>query len=416
MKRILVVLFLCGCSTPPEPEPRQEPAIAPSAPPIEARQARPLTLKEALELADRHHPDIREAQARVDAAQGRLRQAGAWPDPELVGRVEGAGASRDPEYLAGVSQPLPIGGRVDAARRAEERDRERLDLELEVRRRTVRARVHAAFAAALHAAQARDLQASAAEDADRAHAVARALVASGEGLPVDITRARVESIKARLERDRSASLAREALARLGAAIGSPVDSVTGSLEMAFEVPAMEAIRERLQDHPALKAARAGVLVHEARLDLAEAQRVPDVNLELLYRRLGETDEDSFDAGVSVRLPVFDGSRGRVREALGDRRAAQARADQSALELGRDLQVAHARFSRALDASRAMKESLLEAHDEIARVYEARYAAGDASLTELLPVRRERHGARLAYLEALREVMEAWTELSFYIGG
>ena len=87
---------------------------------------------------------------------------------------------------------------------------------------------------------------------------------------------------------------------------------------------------------------------------------------------------------------------------------------SAINLGRDLQQAHLRLSRALDASRALKEGLVNQQDEIARAYEARYAAGDASLAEVLPVRRERIAARLAYLESLRDVMEAWAALSAFV--
>lgn len=43
--------------------------------------------------------------------------------------------------------------------------------------------------------------------------------------------------------------------------------------------------------------------------------------------------------------------------------------------------------------------------------EARHAAGDLSLSELLPTRRDAAAADLAHLESLRDVMRAWAELS-----
>jgi outer membrane protein TolC len=40
----------------------------------------------------------------------------------------------------------------------------------------------------------------------------------------------------------------------------------------------------------------------------------------------------------------------------------------------------------------------------------RYAAGDISLAEILPVRRDWATVQLNYLESLRDVMLAWAEV------
>jgi cobalt-zinc-cadmium efflux system outer membrane protein len=415
MKRFLIVLSLvasgCAGSAPP---PVEEPAPSP-APLIEARPepVGSLTLDEALKIAEGGHPELAEARARADAARGRARQGGAWPDPALVGRVEAAGSDDREEYLAGVSQAFPIGGRLGAARRAEELDAERFDLELESRRRHVLGKVQATFAAALYSDRALALLNEASADAGRAVAVAQSLATSGEGLPIDVSRARIERLRVILERDRTESLSKEARLALVAAIGRPgleIGTLEGSLERAIELPTLESLVSRLGDHPAMRAARAGVLAHEARIDAAEARRIPDINLDLLYHRLEETRENTFDVGVSLTLPLFDRNRGSIREAKADRRAAQARAEMSSIELARELEQAHVKLARALAAAKTIKEELVVRYDEIARSYEARYTAGDASLSDLLPVRRERIAARMYYLEALRDVMEAWAQL------
>ncbi|MCL4788218.1 MAG: TolC family protein [Verrucomicrobia bacterium] len=43
-----------------------------------------LTLEQALEMAERQHPQLAEARAQVEAAAGRAQQAGALPTPELI--------------------------------------------------------------------------------------------------------------------------------------------------------------------------------------------------------------------------------------------------------------------------------------------------------------------------------------------
>ena len=58
----------------------------------------------------------------------------------------------------------------------------------------------------------------------------------------------------------------------------------------------------------------------------------------------------------------------------------------------------------------MKTEILAKADTVLKGAEARYAAGDISLAEILPVRRDWAAVQLTYLESLRDVMQAWAEL------
>jgi len=78
-----------------------------------------------------------------------------------------------------------------------------------------------------------------------------------------------------------------------------------------------------------------------------------------------------------------------------------------------LRQAHTRLTSALADARAFREIILPRAEVVLRAFEGRYAAGDASLTEILPIRREYTATELAYLESLRLVMEAWADLSPY---
>src|SRR5687768_4960612 len=88
-----------------------------------------LTLGDALALAERHHPDLAEARALLDAAEGRARQAGLFPNPEAIARIESAPlrgrTTGDAEYLAGVAQTIPLGPRLSKAKQAEQLEREK---------------------------------------------------------------------------------------------------------------------------------------------------------------------------------------------------------------------------------------------------------------------------------------------------
>jgi outer membrane protein TolC len=62
----------------------------------------------------------------------------------------------------------------------------------------------------------------------------------------------------------------------------------------------------------------------------------------------------------------------------------------------------------------LQEEILPRAETVLRGAEARYAAGDANLIDVLPARRERTSLQLAYLESLREVLEAWAQLSPFL--
>ncbi|MBM3892083.1 MAG: TolC family protein, partial [Verrucomicrobia bacterium] len=263
-----------------------------------------LTLEQALALAEQHHPDLAEARALADAAEGRARQAGAFPNPEAVARVESAPingrTTGEAEYLAGLAQTIPLGSRLSRARQAEQLDRQRLLLDAEAKLRAVRRRVHNAFATALYQEQASSAQSKLTASANELVAVTKARLQAGDVTADELARAEMEFSRARLEHQRAIALHFQSLTSLAGAIGRPalrVASITGSLETAFDVPALEAIAADLDRHPAIASADAAVTAQSARVDLAKAERIPDINVELLYRRVEADKANTFDFGL-----------------------------------------------------------------------------------------------------------------------
>ena len=374
-----------------------------------------LTLEQAFDLAERLQPDLAEARALVEAAEGRAIQAGKFPNPEGVARIESAPfqgrTTGEAEYVAGVAQPIPLGGRLSKAREAERLETERRVRELDVRRRELRRRVHSAFATALYQERAFQTQSEIARGFEQALITTKARVEAGDALREDMARAEMELARAKVELQRTQSLREQATIALTAAIGDPsmsVNSLAGSLDAAFEIPTLETLAANLSSHPIAAAADAAIRVRTARVDLAKAERIPDIRVEVLYRRLEAERRNSFDVGVSIPLPLFDRNQGRLREARAELAAAEARSRSTQNDLNLRLRESHAQLSTALASSRALKTEILPRADTVLKAAEARYAAGDISLNEVLPVRRDWAAVQLTYLESLREVMQTWS--------
>lgn len=377
-----------------------------------------LSLEDALEIAETLQPELAEARAAVDAAEGRARQAGAFPNPEAI-----IGAQQLPlngpnerEYVAGVGQTLPLGGRLSKTRSAELLDREVRARGLEVKRRDIRKRVHNAFATALYQEHAHEAQSQILQNAERAVNTTRARVEVGDALREDLARVEMEWARARVELQRARSLRDQALIALGSAMGDAtlsVKSLAGTLETTFELPTLETLAASLPAQPEAALAQADIQARNARVDAAKAERIPDVKVELLYHRLEATKSDTLDLGLSIPLPLFNRNQGRLREARAEVAAAEARARMTQNELTTRLRGSHLQLTAALANSSALKTEVLPRAATLLKGAEARYAAGDIGLAELLPVRRDWAAVQLTYLESLRDVMQAWAELKSF---
>jgi cobalt-zinc-cadmium efflux system outer membrane protein len=187
----------------------------------------------------------------------------------------------------------------------------------------------------------------------------------------------------------------------------------GSLESPPTVPAFEALMAQLGASPFAAAAEAAVAAQQARVDLVHAQRIPDLTLDLAYRRIGDMD-NAVDVGVRMPLALFDRQQGTLHEARSALVEAEALAQAREHELLLDLRAAYRTLTRARDQVTQLQQVILPRAEQVLRVTETRYTSGDVSLSELLPVRRDWTNLRLDYLDALHEVKQAWAALSPYM--
>lgn len=377
-----------------------------------------LTLEQAIEIALRAHPHLAEAAANLESARARAATAGRMPNPEIVGRMESApvssGTAAQAEYIAGLTQTIPLGARLKAAREVERASIDLREKERQAAAWSLARSVRGAFATALFTSEVLQAQTGLAANLGELLRISSARVEQGDAAPNDLARLQAEAAQQRLAVAETQSLHREAMHALSAALGDfkiPVQSLAGSLEDALGLAATGTGTLGISENPSLAVMESATEAQRARVRLARSERIPDVNLDLFYRRLQGARDNAFDVGVRVPIPVFDQKRSRVREAESDLRAAEARQELARNEVGRDLRSREIALERALSAASVLRSEVLPKYEASLRGAEARYAAGDASLADVLAMRRETTQTRLQYLQALRTVMESWADLT-----
>lgn len=378
---------------------------------------RPLTLAEARQIALENSPDLAAAQQRVVAAKAMLEQSGAafWPQIRLSGTYS---ASDNPVQAfmmtlnqrafdmgrANFNQPgttdnlnakvlaaysLYNGGRDIANRKAarlgtqasqETLAAARNDLVFEVTRAWHNVNKARQFVRAAEAAVA-SMEANRKTAADRQEA--------GQALKSDVLDAEVRLAAARenLVQARNAVLLAETAFRFVLGVGE-TQNVTAA-ERVDTDPIVTTLPDTLDvsARPELRAAQHAVAIAEQQLAAAKGGYRPRVQAFASYdldSGNARHFEDSWLAGVSVELDVFDGflSRNKVAEARANLEVArqqlrkvelalQLEAKQAALQLAE----AQARLDTTAKAVAQAEESL--------QITKERYAAGLALLTQLL---------------------------------
>lgn len=375
----------------------------------------PLTLEDAIASARAARPELAAADARLRAARAATEQAGAWPNPAGFLRLEDApregDAWRGAERIVGLSQSLPLGGRLGAARRAAGAVATTREHEREARRRAVESEVRAAFAAAVHARGALVLHREAADIASRLLDMIAQRLEQGDAPVSDRRRARAELGVAEAALAAAVATDEAARAALAAAMGDPSripTAVSGGESVAPSPGGLDDLLAGLDEAPLTLVARGRTAESEALVTAASRARIPDLDLEAGLRE--SPAGSSFDLGFRISLPLFDRGGAGIAAARAEAEAAAAVARAGRGRLEARLRVAHATLVAATRGAVIYGEIVVPETRAALASAEAAYAAGETGLTEVLLARRDWLEARLAHIGLVRDAGLADAEL------
>lgn len=393
--------------------------IIPAAEPTQLGVPAELTLREALRLALSANPRLQALEWELRKAEGRTRQAGARPNPELSFDLENiGGSSAGSEATLSVGQLLELGGKRSARVGAARAEQQVVSLDIQTERLVLFGEVSTRFIEALAAERSFTLSDEEIRAAEEAAATNAQRVRAGAAHPVERRRADVELANLRLERAILQSEVSLARSRLSSTWGEPeprFERLIGLLDSLPPLPSIDSVRSRAEASPVLARWRAEREARERRLDLERARRIPNVTPMAGVRTLSDGAERTFVGGVSLPLPIFDRNRGAIDEASASLRQAPLGEAQARLELRRSLTESHVTLRRARDKLDAIRRDVLP---EAARAFEEMrvgYERGRFSYLDLLEARRTWLRARREELQTLLAAHLAFAELERLVG-
>lgn len=369
---------------------------------------RTVTVEECLARAAERSLSLRAGAARTDAAAGRTRQASRRLNPRLEAEVENVAGSGEvsgfdaAETTLSLSQEIELGGkrhRRTAVAEAEatvaraDEAVQRHELLVETRRAALQA-----LAAQERVRLAEELLALARET----EAVAVARERAGKTTSLETERARAETAQAGMDLEDRRADQHEAVLELAGLLGEAeptFDAVAGSLDAPpAALPGADALLLRAASHPALVAADARRAALDAQVRHEEAERTPNLEVAAGVRRLEESEDYGFVAGIGVELPLFSRSLDAVRAAEAERAAAQLELDAARLKNDAAIRRSCARL-QALSAKDArLRETVVPTAERALALVKQAHAQGKAGYLDVLEARRAVAEARSALID------------------
>jgi len=363
-------------------------------------------------------PGALEAEALVDAAEARARQAGVRPNPELSLEAENAFGTGpfsgygNAETTLSVSQDLDLWGRRSARVGVAQAEGRTSNLRRDLATLDAAGRLALAYAEA-EAADRRFLLAQEALDLTIADARAlMILVEEGREPLFRGVQAQSQAAAARAALEEARAEREAAFARLTvvAMLPAPVTSIPTSL-LDREPPA---VGQMASTAPEVRVAEAERAAAESRIEVERVRARPDVRVSVGVRRYEAEDATALTFGVSMPLPLFDRNRGNYDAAQAEFRAADARVMAARQTTQADLAGAEARLRSASSRVWATDAGVTAA-EEAYRLSRIGFEAGRISQLELSSSRAALIAARNAAVDARLARVRAEVDLALLQG-
>jgi outer membrane protein, heavy metal efflux system len=382
------------------------------------------------------NPDLRAVRAEVDAARGRLLQAGLRPNPMLDVSAQQNVTGPDNNLAVGITQPLDLNGRKAGRVGIAERELAMKEAQVTNRARELGAEVRMK-AGELLAAQ-RNLRIT--EELLAVNREALQLVAArvrrGAIPPLEENLERVEVNRLDASRQTLESQVEVLTLQLKVLAGFAPEAPL-SLRAELTAPSVTrtreaALREALSGRPDLLAARAEVAMSQAKIRKEEAEGRWDANVNVGYMRQnfgfdlngltarGETRPitDIFHyvgGGVTVTLPVRNRNQGNVAAAFAETLAAERREELAALSVRQEVQAAFVQYEAAVRALEMYTHGVRDLARQNLVVIRKANQLGRTSLLEVIAEQRRYIDIEMGYTQALQHAYNAVVEMERAVG-
>jgi cobalt-zinc-cadmium efflux system outer membrane protein len=373
-----------------------------------------LTLADAIAIALRTNPQLTAAERQVDAAKAREVQAAAWPNPNLSLNADEVPLPTPIQgiYTAGISQPLLVGGQLEARKAAAKADTLMADIGVAILRRDLTAQVKDTYMQLLYENAGVTLARTSRDTAALMAKATQRRLEVGEVARIDMLRADVELSRTEREVMTAENQVRQVAGKLNTLLGRPAQTAIGVADLpVVESPrlpsASDLVAAALASRPEVRQAAAGIERESWQRRLAQTGIWTGTEANLAVGAIG----GQFGVSTSVRLPIpVYRQQGEIAEADANRLRAEAQATALRNDITLDVEQAYRDAVVDADQVRLYRQSYLPQAERLVDLAQRRFAVGEGSGIEVMEARRAWRDVQAEYARALLAFRRAMVSL------
>lgn len=390
----------------------------------DAQDLKPLSLDEALRIAEANAPAVMAAAQGAQAAREMAVAAGQLPDPVLrvgVDNLPVNGTDRfslTDDFMTmrriGVMQEYVSANKRKLQRRIGELAAVRQDAARHTLAANLRREVAAAWFDVHYTKRARELVKALESEVELQLRLLDSQIRAGKASVADVPMATAVLLQTqdRLRViDRQEQVARIALARW---LASEARRPTAAAPDVGSIPRDAASGHAASLAPSVREQALERDVAEAELALAEANRWPNWSWEVMYAQRGRAYSNMVSFGVNIPLTLDPANRQGREIAAKRAQVSQAHAmhEDTRRAVQAELSAAQTEWQSLMARRQALTEALLPVSRQRIDVALAAYRSGQGNLASVLEARRTEVEAQLQVLELEREAAGVWAQLQY----
>lgn len=397
----------------------------------------PLTLQQALERATTSNPGLQATRARLGVTEAEIITAGARPNPSIVSD----NGIAEKTYRLGIEQTFQLGGKRRKQVSLAQAQRDVLLAEINTAILDLRTDVRRAYTRLFNAQQRLQAAEEIVATNERLMTVAQKREKAGAIANLDVQQAKVALLRAKNDAQVAHGEVIQARTALNVLLGQslataweltspsliaqpqpPVgDTTLEPVPLKGEVSLQQAdlealVQEALARRPELQQNLREITVTERQLDVARANRIPDITIAAGPDLVVE-DETELNAFVvaSIPVPLFNRQQGPILEARA--RRTQLEAQQAALRnrIVSDVTNAYTGFTLNQERILRFETELLPTAQIVVNMSQRSFEVGKSNILVPLNAQQEYMQTRLDYLQALQDYQNAISDLERAVG-
>jgi cobalt-zinc-cadmium efflux system outer membrane protein len=386
-----------------------------------------ITLEELQQMALQNNPTFAQSAANIQAAEGRKKQSGLYPNP-IVGyqgeEIRG-GSFRGGEQGLFVQQDIVLGGKLGLNRKFFDQELKQAQTEGEEQKLRVVTNVQISYVQALAAQQTLELRQNLSKLADDAVETSHQLANVGQADSPDVLESEVEAQQAQLAVTMAEQNQQRVWKALAAVVGNPrlpLIQLEGKLEdAATPVNPDELVEKIVNESPTVKIAELGVKRAEAALARAKREPIPDLQLRggiQQNRELSETSGRPVGlqgfADVGVRIPLFNRNQGNIASANADAERAKREVERVKLVLRERAANVVQNYTFSQTAVDRYRNQMIPRAQKAYEIYTKKYQSMAAAYPQVLIAQRTLMQLEVSYVTALENFATSSLSLQSYL--